>query len=505
MSSAILTVKNIIKRFSGTVALKGVDMELYPNEILALVGENGAGKSTLMKILSGIYPYGSYEGELLLGDKVCKFQGPADSENAGIAMIYQELNLELDLSVGENILLGRYPRSALGFIDWKKVHREARTALDMLGVDIDTKVTVRNLNPSMQQLVSIARALYRNPSILILDEPTSVLTEKEANNLMDILRGLKDKGISCIYISHKLDEIFALCDRTVVFRDGEKISEYTKAAGYDSSKVIEDMIGRHLDAMYPVRKANIGEEVLRVEHFRVAHPFAYGKSIIEDASFSLHRGEILGLSGLVGAGRSELVSAIFGALPKLSGKLYLEGKEVNINSPIEAIQHGLGFLSEDRKKNGFIWTMSIRENMTLVCLRDLVKGLFVDKHREVQLAQEYFEKLSVKAPSLDTQITNLSGGNQQKVILAKWLMSDIKILMLDEPTRGIDVGTKSEIYKLMQELTDMGISIILISSEMPELLAMCDRLVVLGKGTVQCEMLRGEANEVNLMRAASGT
>ena len=505
MSSAILTVKNIIKRFSGTVALKGVDMELYPNEILALVGENGAGKSTLMKILSGIYPYGSYEGELLLGGKVCKFQSPADSEDAGIAMIYQELNLELDLSVGENILLGRYPRSTLGFIDWKKVHREARTALDMLGVDIDTKVTVRNLNPSMQQLVSIARALYRNPSILILDEPTSVLTEKEANSLMDILRGVKDKGISCIDISHKLDEIFALCDRTVVFRDGEKISEYTKSACYGSSKVIEDMIGRHLDAMYPVRKANIGEEVLCVEHFRVAHPFAYGKSIIEDASFSLHKGEILGLSGLVGAGRSELVSAIFGALPKQAGKLYLEGKEVNINSPIEAIQHGLGFLSEDRKKNGFIWTMSIRENMTLVCLRDLVKGLFVDKRKEVQLAQEYFEKLSVKAPSLDTQITNLSGGNQQKVILAKWLMSDIKILMLDEPTRGIDVGTKSEIYKLMQELTDLGISIILISSEMPELLAMCDRLVVLGKGTVQCEMLRGEANEVNLMRAASGT
>ena len=505
MSGAILSVKNIIKRFSGTVALKGVDMELYPNEILALVGENGAGKSTLMKILSGIYPYGSYEGELLLGGKVCKFQSPADSEDAGIAMIYQELNLELDLSVGENILLGRYPRSALGFIDWKKVHREARTALDLLGVDIDTKVTVRNLNPSMQQLVSIARALYRNPSILILDEPTSVLTEKEANSLMEILRGLKEKGISCIYISHKLDEIFALCDRTVVFRDGEKISEYTKADGYDSSKVIEDMIGRHLDAMYPVRKANIGEEVLRVEHFRVAHPFAYGKSIIEDASFSLHKGEILGLSGLVGAGRSELVSAIFGALPRQAGKLYLEGKEVTINSPIEAIQHGLGFLSEDRKKNGFIWTMSIRENMTLVCLRDLVKGLFVDKREENRRAQEYFEKLSVKAPSLDTQITNLSGGNQQKVILAKWLMSNIKILMLDEPTRGIDVGTKSEIYKLMQELTDMGISIILISSEMPELLAMCDRLVVLGKGVVQCEMLRGEANEVNLMRAASGT
>lgn len=505
MSSAILTVKNVIKRFSGTIALKGVDMELYPNEILALAGENGAGKSTLMKILSGIYPYGTYEGDLLLGDQLCKFQGPADSEDAGIAMIYQELNLELDLTVGENILLGRYPRNRVGLIDWGKVHTESRKALDMLGVDIDTKVTVRNLNPSMQQLVSIARALYRKPKILILDEPTSVLTEKEASSLMEILRGLRDKGISCIYISHKLDEIFSLCDRTVVFRDGEKISEHRQKDGYDSARIIEDMIGRHLDAMYPERQAHIGEEILRVEHFRVPHPFAYGKSIIEDVSFSLKKGEILGLAGLVGAGRSELISAMFGALPKQDGKLFLEGKEVDIQEPSEAIAHGLGFLSEDRKKNGFIWTMSIRENMTLVNLPRLLKAGFVDRNRELVLAEEYFDKLRVKAPSLETQITNLSGGNQQKVILAKWLMSNIKVLMLDEPTRGIDVGTKSEIYKLMQELTDMGISIILISSEMPELLAMCDRLVVLGKGVVQCEMMRGEANEVNLMRAASGT
>ena len=505
MRKSILSVKNVIKRFSGTIALKGVDLELYPNEILALAGENGAGKSTLMKILSGIYPYGDYEGEILLGDKLCKFRNPSDSEDAGIAMIYQELNMELDLTVGENILLGRYPKTKLGTIHWKKVHSEAKKALDMLGVNINTKIAVRNLSPSMQQLVSIARALYRNPKILILDEPTSVLTEKEADDLMDILRGLRDKGISCIYISHKLDEIFALCDRTIVFRDGEKISEHCQSDGYDSSRIIEDMIGRHLDTMYPERIAHIGEEVLRVEHFRVAHPFAYGKSIIEDVSFSLKKGEILGLSGLVGAGRSELVSAIFGALPKQAGKLYLEGQEVEINQPSEAIRHGLGFLSEDRKKNGFIWTMSIRENMTLVALKHMLKTGFVDEKEEKKASEEYFEKLQVKAPSLETQITNLSGGNQQKVILAKWLMSNIKILMLDEPTRGIDVGTKSEIYKLMQELTDMGISIILISSEMPELLAMCDRLVVLGKGIVQCEMLRGEANEVNLMRAASCT
>lgn len=505
MSGSILTVKNVIKRFSGTIALKGVDLELYPNEILALAGENGAGKSTLMKILSGIYPYGDYEGELRMGDALCKFHGPSDSENAGIAMIYQELNLELDLTVAENIMLGRYPRNALGMINWQKTHEEAKKVLDILGLKIDTKVTVRNLNPSMQQLVSIARALYRNPKILILDEPTSVLTEKEASGLMDILRSLKEKGISCIYISHKLDEMFALCDRIVVFRDGEKISEHRQVDGYDSAKIIEDMIGRHLDAMYPERAANIGKEILRVEHFRVAHPFAYGKSIVEDVSFSLRKGEILGLAGLVGAGRSELASAIFGALPKQAGKVFLEGKEVTINEPSQAISLGLGFLSEDRKKNGFIWSMSIRENMTLVALRKLVKRIFVDQKKELSLAEQYFEKLQVKAPSLDTQITNLSGGNQQKVILAKWLMSDIKILMLDEPTRGIDVGTKAEIYKLMQELTDMGISIILISSEMPELLAMCDRFVVLGKGVVQCEMVRGEADEVNLMRAASCT
>ncbi|MEG2633180.1 MAG: sugar ABC transporter ATP-binding protein [Oscillospiraceae bacterium] len=505
MTDSILSVKDIVKRFSGTVALKGVSLKLYPNEILALVGENGAGKSTLMKVLSGIYQYGSYEGTVEVDGKECKFQSPFDSENSGIAMIYQELNLELDLTVGENILLGRYPKTKLGLIDWNKLYKEADNALDILGVELNTRATVRSLSPSMQQLVSIARALYRNPKILILDEPTSVLTEKEAGGLMEILRGLKKNGISCIYISHKLDEIFAQCDRTVVFRDGYKISEYLKKDGYDSSKVIEDMIGRHLEMMYPKRKANIGEEVLRVENFRVPHPSAYGKSIIEDVSFSLRKGEILGLAGLVGSGRSELVNAIFGAMEKTKGKLFLFGKERVIKSPIEAIKAGLGFLSEDRKKNGFIGSMSVRENMTLVTLRDFVKRAFIDEKLESAKAEEYFEKLQVKAPGLDTLITTLSGGNQQKVILAKWLMSNIKILMLDEPTRGIDVGTKSEIYKLMQELTDEGISIIMISSEMPELLAMCDRLVVLGKGVVQGEYIRGEADEITLMRAASCT
>lgn len=505
MRQTVLKVENVIKRFPGTIALKGVSCELYEKEILALVGENGAGKSTLMKILSGIYSCHEYEGTITLDGKECRFSGTASAEEAGIAMIYQEINLELDLSVAENIVLGNYPKHRFGGIDWKRVRSDAEEVLKRVGLDVNPDQTVRNLNPSMQQLISIARALYRKPKVLILDEPTSVLTESETENLMKIIYQLRDQGIACIYISHKLEEVFELCDRVVVFRDGEKISEHEKINGYDSGKIIEDMIGRHLVSMYPERKAHIGKELLRVEHFRVPHPFAYGKNIIEDVSFSLKKGEILGLGGLVGAGRSELISAIFGVIPKTRGKIFMDGREICIEEPEQAIANGLGFLSEDRKADGFIWSMDIRENMTLVNLRNLTKGIFIDEKRELQTAKDYFKKLQVKAPGLDTLITSLSGGNQQKVILAKWLMCNIRVLMLDEPTRGIDVGTKYEIYKIMQELTDQGISIIMISSEMQELLGMCDRIIVLSKGIVQKEFLRNEADEVKLLQAASGT
>lgn len=505
MNQVILKVENVVKRFPGTVALKGVSFDLYSQEVLALAGENGAGKSTLMKILSGIYPRREYEGEIWLDGKECSFSGTASAENAGIAMIYQELNLELDLTIAENIVLGQYPKTRWGTVDWKQVHEEAAKALKQVNLELDTKLTVRNLSPSMQQLVSIARALYRKPKVLILDEPTSVLTEKETRNLIEVIYRLRDNGISCIYISHKLDEVFELCDRVVVFRDGLKISEHKKTDGYDSGKIIEDMIGRHLASMYPGRTEQIGQEILRVEHFAVPHSFAYGKNIIEDVSFSLKKGEILGLAGLVGSGRSELVSAIFGAISKNNGKIFLNDREIQNNTPEEAIRNGFGFLSEDRKKNGYIWTMTIRENMTLATLKTMVNGLFVDRAQERKAAETYYDKLKVKAPGLETLITSLSGGNQQKVILAKWMMTNINILMLDEPTRGIDVGTKAEIYKLMQELTENGISIIMISSEMPELLAMCDRIIVLGKGVVQNEFMRGEADEVKLLQAASCT
>lgn len=503
MSELVLKATNVVKRFPGTIALKGVSFELYQGEILALVGENGAGKSTLMKILSGAYSHAEYEGEIVLSGKTCSFAGPRDAERAGIAMIYQELNLELDLSIAENICLGQFPMTKLGTIDWSQVNRNAQEVLKQVGLNIDVGITTRNLSPSMQQLVCIARALIRHPRVLILDEPTSVLTEKEADALMQVVRKLSKDGISCIYISHKLDEIFTLCDRVVVFRDGEKISEHQKRDGYNSAIIIEDMIGHHLDFLYPKRVANIGEEVLRAEHYSVPHPYAYGQKILTDVSINLRKGEILGLAGLVGSGRSELAAAIFGYGPKNSGELFVNGKKVKISNPTEAIKNGIGFLSEDRKKNGYVWSMDITQNMTLASLKQYCKGMFINQQIEIDKANVLFDKLKIKAPSIKTSITSLSGGNQQKVILSKWLLTDINIVIFDEPTRGIDVGTKSEIYKLMQNLTEQGISIIMISSEMPELLAMCDRIVVLGKGVVQDEFKMGEVDEIQLMQSAS--
>lgn len=505
-TQVVLSVEHVTKRFLGTVALKDVSMQLHKDEILAVMGENGAGKSTLMKMLSGLYPHSEYEGNITLGGKTCQFNSPTDSENSGIAMIYQELNLELDLTIAENILLGRLPRKKSGFINWNKAKTIASEALARLHADIDVNVTARSLSPSMQQLVCIARALVRNPQILILDEPTSVLTDGETQNLMSVLKELRSQGLACLYISHKLDEVFELCDRMVILRDGCYISEYKKENGYNSTVIIEDMIGRHLDVMYPtLENRKIGGELLKIEHFCVPHTFAYGKNILEDVSFTLKKGEILGLAGLVGSGRSELINAVFGTIPKAAGKLYLEGTEINIKNPQDAKKYGIGLLTEDRKKNGFVGTMSICDNMTLTILKEITGTLLINREKERKLAAKYFDTLRVKAPNLDTLITSLSGGNQQKVILAKWLMTNLKIILLDEPTRGIDVGTKSEIYKIMLDLASKGISIIMISSELPELLAMCDRFIVLGKGTVLKEMKKEDANEVTLLKTASST
>jgi len=500
----VLSAQNITKRFLGTVALKDVSMTLYDKEILAVMGENGAGKSTLMKILSGLYTHDEYDGNIIIEGKECTFNKPSDSEKNGIAMIYQELNLVLDLTVAENICLGAMPLTNFGIIDWKEAKELASKILKRLQVEIDVTTTVRSLSPSLQQLVSIARALVREPKILILDEPTSVLTEGETQKLMGVLRELVQQGIACLYISHKLDEVFALCDRMIILRDGYYVSEHIRQDGYDSQKVIEDMIGRTLDVMYPrMDKIIYEEEAFRVENLKVPHTYAYGKNIIEDVSFSVKKGEILGLSGLVGSGRSETLNAVFGNIPKTAGKIYLEGEEICISHPQDSKKVGIGLLTEDRKKNGFIPVMSIKHNMTLTILKKLQGFILIDQNKENSITKIYYEKLRIKTPNLNNVIVSLSGGNQQKAILAKWLMTDLKVLLLDEPTRGIDVGAKVEIYEIINELAKKGIAIVVISSDLPELLAICDRFVVLGKGVVLAELNKDEANEVNILQAAS--
>lgn len=499
----LLKMDHITKRFPGVVALNDVSIELYEGEILSLIGENGAGKSTLMKILSGDYPHGTYEGTITLNGKPLNITSPRYAEKEGIAMIYQHIHVELDLTVTENIMLGILPKNNLGLISWKKARQMAVDVLKRLKVDLDPDTIMRSLNTSMQQLVCIARALVRNPKVLILDEPTAALTESETQNLLAILEELKQTGIGCIYISHKLKEVFLISDRACVMRDAQNISCYLKQE-IKSEQIIEDMIGRHMEALYPSMEGRLaGEEVLRVENYAVQHPSSTNKNIIEDVSFSLKKGEVLGLVGLVGSGRSELLRAIFGAMPKRSGKTFINGKPCEIHSTKEAIANHIGFLTEDRKKDGVVGTMDIRENMTLSILKKVSKASFISQKAENEKVQQYFNMLKIKAPSAKTMVVNLSGGNQQKVVLAKSLLTDMQILFLDEPTAGIDVGAKAEIYKIIKDLAESGVSIIMVSSEYPELLAMCDRFVVIANGKVAGEVLRTEASEMKMIRMAS--
>jgi len=477
MPETVLKMKNITKRFFAVTALEEVSMELLEREILAVVGENGAGKSTLMKILSGSHPAGSFEGTMEIHGNPVEFHSTRDAEREGIEMIYQEISLHTDLSVAENIFLGNLPRRKLkAFVDKKKMISLSREALELVGLDVDVLESVGRLNTSQQQLVSIAKALYRKPKVLVLDEPTSALTMAETQSLIAILKSLKEKGISCIYISHKLDEVFEIADRLMVLRDAKVVSVYREDE-IVSSKVIEDMVGRKIEAMYPKASLPIGEELLKVENITIPSRVPT-KNLLEDVSFTLHAGEILGLGGLVGAGRSELVNAIFGYEPRVSGSVYLEGKLLSEGSPKAAIAQGLGLLTEDRKKSGFVGAMNIRENISLASLE--------------------------KIRGIEVNMMNLSGGNQQKVVVAKWLMADAKVLILDEPTRGIDIGAKIEIYKIMEELVKEGAGIIMISSELPELIAMCDRFIVFYNGKVRGDFSRDEISEEVYMQAATG-
>lgn len=486
--SQSLQIKNLIKRYPGVTALKGISMELHDKEVVALLGENGAGKSTLVKILCGAIPYGQYEGELLLNGQPLHLHGIRQAAEHGIAMIPQELNIQPQLSIAENIVLGNWPMRGI-FVDQKKMQALAREALAKLDFHIDVSMKAGDLNSSLQQMVCIARALIQNPSILILDEPTSALTKTEAENLLERVRALRDSGICCVYITHKMDEVFQIADRVVVFRDGELIREYPKGK-MTPSAIVEDIVGKKGGDSYQKVSYASDDVVLSFRNFSIKHPYASGKMLLEDVSFDLKRGEILGLAGLLGTGRSELLKAAFGAMPKVSGELYLDGQKVEIKKTSDAIHLGIGLLTENRGLDGYVKTMSVGENMTLAILRKLVRRGFLDSRRERSLIQEYFGRVSIKAPSPQTPILSLSGGNQQKALVAKWLMNESRILFLDEPTRGIDVGAKTEIYNLMTELARQGTSIIMVSSELPEMIKVCDRFIILAGGKKQEELTR---------------
>jgi ABC-type sugar transport system ATPase subunit len=503
MRNVIMRMERITKTFGPVIALNNVDIELFEGETLALVGENGAGKSTLMKILSGDYASSSYAGDIELDGRKVHFRSTHDAEREGIEMIYQEISLIPHLSVAENIFLGNLPRKRIPcFVSMKTARQLSREALSYVGLNVGPDQAVNALSTSQQQLISIAKALYRKPKILVLDEPTSALTETETQNLKNIIKSLKQRNISCIYISHKLAEVFDIADRVMILRDGKVISTYNKQE-IVPEKVIEDIVGRKIDKMYPKVNARIGKEVLRIESFTVPSKIS-SKNIVENISFSVNAGEILGLGGLVGSGRSELVNAIFGSKDKSSGRIFIAGKEVTLNGPLDAIGNGLALLTEDRRISGFVPTMNIRENISLASFKTIFRRMLVRRSLEQEHVKRYSKLLNIRAPSVETNIMKLSGGNQQKVVLAKWLMTGPKVLFLDEPTRGIDVGSKVEIYGIMSDLVASGVAIVMISSELPELIAMSDRLIILAAGKIGGEFAKGELTQENLMKVAAG-
>jgi len=496
MSEYVLEMKDIVKRFPGVLAVNGGQLDLRPGEVHCLVGENGAGKSTMMKILAGAQPMDS--GEIRLSGEPVTIASPHHAQQLGISMIYQEFNLSPYLSVAENIFLGREPRiGRTPFIDWGKMHRDARAILDRIRVNIDVRKPVNECSVAQQQMVEIAKAVSFNSKVIVMDEPSATLTDHELEALFDLIRSLKQDGIGMIYISHRLEEIFTIGDRVTVMRDGEYIA--TKPVSEVTREdIIRMMVGRELTDEFPKEVFDLGDEVLRVEGLT-------GAGVFKEVSFSLRKGEIVGLTGLVGAGRTEVARAIFGADRIDRGQIYLNGQPVLVRSPQDAIRQGIGLLTEDRKNQGLILGMTVRENTTLANLKSLVKILFVDRARERKETDKYVKELQIKTPSIEQAAQNLSGGNQQKVVLAKWLFTQSRVLIFDEPTRGIDVGAKQEIYHLMAELAETGIAILMISSDMEELLGMSDRIIVLCEGELAGEVQKENFNQRYRLDPASGT
>ena len=497
----ILEMRNISKEFFGIYALQNVTFSVKQGEIHALCGENGAGKSTLMKILSGVHRYGSYTGDVIVKGQKRQFNNVSDAEKAGIGIIYQELNLVSEMDIAENIFLNSWPVK-VGVIDASSMYFKANQLCAELGITASTRTKIKHLGVGVQQMVEIAKSLAKNVDILVLDEPTASLTESEVDILMDLLRNLKARGVSCIYISHKLSEIFRICDTVTVLRDGETVGTYN-VADVDENQLIKAMVGREIHDRFPYHAHEIGEPVMEVKDYNVYD--SVGRKIISDINFRLNKGEILGISGLMGAGRTELALSLFGAYgARKTGEVSIFGEKVTIRRPADAIGKHIAMVTEDRKSQGLVLMQNVSDNIVMASLDQLSKLGVLDLNKQHVCAKKYSDEVRVKAPSLEAQVKSLSGGNQQKVVLAKWLMTQPKILFLDEPTRGIDVGAKYEIYSIMMNLVEAGYSIIMISSELPEILGMSDRILVMREGRINGELKREEATQELVMQYATG-
>jgi rhamnose transport system ATP-binding protein len=490
----VIGLEGITKQFGAVKVLRGVDLSLYPREVHALVGENGAGKSTIVKLMAGIYQ--PDVGTLKIDGAAIELHNPAQAQRLGIAVIHQEPTLFPDLNVAENVFMGRHPRDRFGRVDWKRMYQEVGQLLASLGVRLNVYTPVQGLSVADQQLVEIAKALSLHSRVLIMDEPTAALSAHEVHELFTIVRQLRERGVAILFVSHRLEEVFELADRVSILRDGVRVAT-APIKELTTEEMIRQMVGRELETLYPKSEVEPGEVVLDVKHLT-------RKGTFEDVSFQVRRGEILGFAGLVGAGRTEVARVIFGIDRAESGEMRINGRLVQIHSPKDAMKNGIAYVPEDRHQHGLIMDFSIARNMTLPVLQQTSLFGLVNRQRERELATDYSAQLHVRSAGIDQLVKALSGGNQQKVVLAKWLITNPSVLILDEPTRGIDVGSKAEVHRIISELASRGLAIMLISSDLPEVLAMADRVLVMHEGRIAAEFTRAEVDQEKVMFAATG-